>query len=89
MKNRPGAIKEVDGIGRIVIPKELRERFGLTKSGVGIIKEVDSLGRIVLPKELRERFGIINNVEIVATEFGLLLRSPEYKLVKIENNDNK
>ena len=59
------------------------------KNGVGIIKEVDALGRIVIPKELRERFGLTKSIEIVATEFGLLLRSPEYKLVKTENNDNK
>ena len=59
------------------------------KNGVGIIKEVDRLGRILIPKELRERFGLTENVEMVATEFGLLLRSPEYKLVKIETNDNK
>ena len=59
------------------------------KNGVGIIKEVDCLDRILIPKELRERFGLTENVEMVATEFGLLLRSPEYKLVKIETNDNK
>ena len=59
------------------------------KNGVGIIKEVDCLGRILIPKELKERFGLTENVEMVATEFGLLLRSPEYKLVKIEANDNK
>ena len=52
---------------------------------VGIIKEVDRLGRIVIPKELRERYGLTESVEIVATEVGIFLRSPNYKLVKIEN----
>ena len=53
---------------------------------VGIIKEVDKLGRIVIPKELRERYGLLENVEIIATELGIFLRSPEYKLVKIAEN---
>ena len=51
---------------------------------IGIIKEVDRLGRIVIPKELRERYGLTENVEIVATELGIFLRSPKYKLVKNE-----
>lgn len=55
---------------------------------IGIIKEVDNLGRIVIPKELRERFGLNERVEIVATEFGILLRNSEYKLVRA-NKDEK
>ena len=51
---------------------------------IGIIKELDNLCRIVIPKELRERYGITNEVEIIATAEGILLRSPEYRLVKIE-----
>ena len=54
----------------------------------GIIKELDKLGRIVIPKELRARYGLSENVEIIATEDGILLRSPKYKLVKI-NDDEK
>ncbi|MBR6546226.1 MAG: AbrB/MazE/SpoVT family DNA-binding domain-containing protein [Clostridia bacterium] len=50
------------------------------ETAVGIVKEVDRLGRIVIPKEYREQFGLTEKVEIVATEKGLLLRSPEYKL---------
>ena len=53
-------------------------------NAVGIVKEVDKLGRIVIPKEFRERFGLTEYVEIVATEFGVIVRNPEYKLVKIE-----
>ena len=58
---------------------------------VGIIKEIDKLGRIVIPKEFRERFGLTESVEIIATEGGIILRSPEYKLVKMERelNSNK
>jgi AbrB family looped-hinge helix DNA binding protein len=54
------------------------------KNSIGIIKEVDRLGRIVIPKEFRERFGLNEKVELVATESGILLRSPEYRLVKSE-----
>ena len=52
---------------------------------VGITKEVDKLGRIVIPKELRERYGIKKNIEVIATDLGILLRSPEYELVKTRN----
>ena len=51
---------------------------------VGIIKEIDKLGRIVIPKELRERFGLEKSVEIVAAEYGIVIRNPEYKLVRTE-----
>lgn len=55
---------------------------------VGIVKEVDRLGRIVIPKELRERYGLCENVEIIATELGIFLRNPEYKLVKVEERES-
>ena len=56
------------------------------KDTIGIIKEIDRIGRIVIPKELRERYGLIDEVEIVATESGVLIRNPEYKLIKIEKD---
>ena len=31
MKNKIGILKEIDRLGRIVIPKELRERFWLSE----------------------------------------------------------
>ena len=49
---------------------------------IGIIKELDSLCRIVIPKELRQRYGLDTEVELICTSKGILLRSPEYKLVK-------
>ena len=52
------------------------------KNAPGIIKEIDKLGRIVIPKEFRERLNFENNVEIVLTENGLLIRNPEYVLVR-------
>ena len=51
---------------------------------IGIIKEFDKLGRLVIQKDLRERFGLFREVEIVATEDGVLIKNPEFKLVKIE-----
>ena len=53
-------------------------------SDIGIIKEFDKLGRLVIPKDLRDRYAMDNKVEIVATEQGILVKSPEYVLVKIE-----
>lgn len=58
-------------------------------SEIGIIKEFDKLGRIVIPKELRKRYGICEKVEIVSTEKGVLLRSPEYVLKKKDGEDTK
>ena len=54
---------------------------------VGIIKEIDKLGRIVIPKEFRERFGLSDSVEIIGTKSGIVLRNPEYKLVKVNEED--
>ena len=53
---------------------------------VGIIKEFDKLGRIVIPKELRERYGFSGEVEIVATENGVLIQSLKYVLTKREDS---
>ena len=62
---------------------------GRIKTVVGIIKEVDKLGRIVIPKDLRDRFGLGDRVEIIATEQGLVLRNPEYHLVKMNQEKSQ
>jgi len=54
---------------------------------IGIIKEFDKLGRLVIPKDLRERYALGNKVEIIATTQGLLIKSPEYVLVKKEKGE--
>ena len=51
---------------------------------VGVNKEIDALGRLVLPKEMRALFRFQNEVELVVTEEGVLVRNPEYRLVKKE-----
>lgn len=56
---------------------------------IGITKELDKLGRIVIPKEFRHRVGIEKEVEILVTDSGILLRNPEYILVKKEQKNNK
>lgn len=55
------------------------------KDDVGVLKEIDKLGRIVIPKEFRERFGLNEEVEIIATESGIVIRSPKYQLVRIDD----
>lgn len=57
---------------------------------VGITKEIDKLGRIVIPKEFRDRFNLVDEVEIVLTKEGILIRNKEYVLVKSnpEKEDN-
>ena len=56
------------------------------KDSVGVIKEIDNLGRIVVPKEMRERLSLEKRVEVVLTKDGVLLRNPEYELIKKEKN---
>ena len=48
----------------------------------GMVRRVDDLGRIVIPKDYRERLAFEGKVEIVLTSSGVLIRNPEYKLVK-------
>ena len=52
------------------------------KDNLGIIKEIDALGRIVIPKEYRERLKLDKKVEVVLTESGVVIRNPEYVVVK-------
>ena len=56
---------------------------------LGVIKEIDKLGRIVIPKEIRERFLLKDIVELVITDSGVLLQNPGYKLIKIEDLEDK
>ena len=54
---------------------------------IGVIKEIDSLGRLQIPKEIRNRLGLGKRVELILTHDGLIVRSEEYRLVKISNQD--
>lgn len=55
---------------------------------IGVIKEIDKLGRIVIPKEMRDRLGFGDSVEVVVTEEGVLVRNPEYRLVRVDKTKN-
>lgn len=52
----------------------------------GIIKEIDNLGRLQIPKEIRTRLGLTEKVELVVEKEGLLIKSVEYELVKVNND---
>ena len=54
---------------------------------IGIFKSFDKLGRIVIPIEYRSAFKLENEVEILATDEGVLIRNPKYKVVLIEESD--
>ena len=51
---------------------------------VGVKKEIDKLGRICIPKEMRKLFNLEKEVELQITTDGILIKSPEYVLVKKE-----
>lgn len=52
---------------------------------IGIVRKVDSLGRVTLPKELRRVFKLDknDNVEILATDEGILLRVPNIEVRRL------
>ena len=49
---------------------------------IGVKKEIDKLGRICIPKEMRTLFNLQNEVELHVTKEGVLIKNPEYILVK-------
>ena len=49
---------------------------------IGIKKEIDKLGRICIPKEMRRLFNMTEEVELQITSAGILIKNPEYVLVK-------
>ena len=56
---------------------------------VGVKKEIDKLGRICIPKEMRKLFNLENEVELQITTEGILIKNPEYILVKKEEITKK
>ena len=56
---------------------------------IGVLKSFDKLGRIVIPKELRERYSLDREVEIIATTDGVLIKNPKYKVVPLEDSEEK
>ncbi len=73
----------------IYTPTIVRDKIGDRIMLFGIKKKVDVLGRIVLPKELREIYHIREGdaVEVAATENGILIKKPGYKLVCVEDTE--
>jgi AbrB family looped-hinge helix DNA binding protein len=63
-----------------VIGQKQKEVVWMEK--IGIKKEIDKLGRICIPKEMRKLFNFENEVEIQVTPEGILIKNPEYVLVK-------
>ena len=56
---------------------------------IGVKKEIDKLGRICIPKEMRTLFKLEKEVEILVTSEGILIKNPEYILVKKEDCKDK
>lgn len=54
---------------------------------IGIVKEIDDLGRLQIPKDIRITLGLNKKVQLVTTEEGLLIKSEEYKLVPLDNDN--
>ena len=56
---------------------------------IGITKEIDSVGRLQIPKDIRDRLGLKKGVQLVVTQEGLLIKSEEYKLVPINDEEGE
>ena len=54
---------------------------------IGIVREIDHLGRLCIPKEMRSLLHLEKQVEIIMTPEGILIRNPQYMLVKISENE--
>jgi len=54
-------------------------------TNIGIVRKIDSLGRVTLPKEFRRVFRLKQNdeIEILATDEGILLRIPNIEVRRI------
>ncbi|MBP3436481.1 MAG: hypothetical protein J6K61_01060 [Clostridia bacterium] len=53
---------------------------------IGIRREIDKMGRICIPIEMRKLFKLENEVKIQITNEGVLIKNPEYILVKREEH---
>ena len=49
---------------------------------VGVKKKIDKLGRVCIPKDMRKLFKLENEVELQITKDGMLLKNPQYVLIK-------
>ena len=47
---------------------------------IGIIRCIDRLGRLVIPKKMRDMYNLTKEVEIIPTEYGIVIRNPKYKV---------
>lgn len=48
--------------------------------------KIDRSGRVVIPAELREELGLVDEVELVDTPDGLLLRSPIRPVLTVDEH---
>jgi len=57
---------------------------------VGVTRRIDDLGRITIPSEIRKTYQLDKNdsVEIIGTEDGILLRVPNIRITKL-NEENE
>ena len=54
---------------------------------VGVTKKIDDVGRICIPKQMRMLFNFEDKVELQITKDGILLKNPEYVLVKKDRTE--
>ena len=58
-------------------------------NNIGLVRAVDKLDSLVIPKEMRDLYKLNDDVEILATDEGILIRNPKYKVVEIKEDESK
>lgn len=49
---------------------------------IAVVKSIDRLGRLVIPKDYRKLYHLDKEVDIIGTEYGLLLSAPKFRSSK-------
>ena len=62
---------------------------GIKVDKIGIRREMDKVARVCIPVEMRRLFKLEDEIELQVTKHGILLRNPEYILVKREDSETK
>lgn len=58
---------------------------------IGIPRKLDELGRLVIPKELRKLYHINRKetVVMISTVDGILIKNPDYEVVRITKKEKR
>lgn len=70
---------------------QIDRKGGWEMMGIGIPRKLDELGRLVIPKELRKLYHINRKetVVMISTVDGILIKNPDYEVVRITKKEKR